>query len=204
MTSTALPGLVDVVATRRTLHKLAEDVLAAEQYAANHELALHSLGDGFGTGWFPSANGPARIRVDGDQLVREGTLDEVREPITGAFDLEAARVLYAWWSLGASVLAMLEPGVGETISPVILWPEHFDVAVTVTTADARGLNLGFSPGDDFSAEPYVYAGPWEPLSGEFWNAPFGAYRTYEQVAVDGPAEVAADFLATARAAFAQR
>src|SRR5664279_2134971 len=182
MTSAALPRLVATTATRITLHRLAEDVLAAEQHAANEELALAATRDGFGTGWFPSPAGVlTRIRVEGNDLVRETATDTDREPITGPFDRAAADVLYAWWAYGDSVLSALEPATGESISPVILWPEHFDIAVTLTAADGRGLNLGFSPGDDFSAQPYVYAGPWEPVPGPFWNAPFGAVRSYEQI-----------------------
>ena len=50
----------------------------------------------------------------------------------------------------------------------ILWPEHFDVGITV----AR-VNYGLSPGDAAIDEPYAYVGPWEPASyeGAFWNAP---------------------------------
>jgi hypothetical protein len=60
--------------------------------------------------------------------------------------------------------------VAEGATPV-LWPEHFDLAVTVDE-----MNLGVSPGDSWSAEPYAYVGPWEPRRGDFWNAPFGAAR----------------------------
>ncbi len=41
-----------------------------------------------------------------------------------------------------------------------LWPEHFDVGTTLDLGD--GVNLGFSPGDAFSEDPYVYVGPWGP------------------------------------------
>ena len=40
------------------------------------------------------------------------------------------------------------------------------------------VNLGFSAGDSFSAEPYAYVGPWDdrrPGDPAYWNAPFGAY-----------------------------
>jgi hypothetical protein len=39
-----------------------------------------------------------------------------------------------------------------------------------------GANIGFSPGDEEVAEPYVYVGPRDTsrLDDDFWNAPFGA------------------------------
>ena len=51
----------------------------------------------------------------------------------------------------------------------VLWPEHFDVAVT-----ADEVNYGVSAGDDHHPTPYAYVGPWTPRTGPFWNAPFGA------------------------------
>lgn len=89
------------------------------------------------------------------------------------------------------------------MSAVVLWPEHFDVALTLTTAHGS-MNLGFSPGDGFCAQPYVYAGPWEPRAGDFWDAPFGAHRTYRQVAAEADPAAAVDaFVARARAALAR-
>jgi hypothetical protein len=200
-----LPDLVDTTPTRETLHHLAEHVMAAEQFAANHELALGVSPGGFATGWFPGPDGHSRrIRIEGAALIRETELFAEKEKIAPPFDEAAAGLLYAWWALGAAVLATVEPHAGESVSTGILWPEHFDIAVTVTGPDGRGLNLGFSPGDEFSAQPYVYAGPWQPLSGEFWNAPFGAYRKYEQLAAaDDPQAAAAGFLDAARAQYEQ-
>ncbi|HJQ43663.1 MAG TPA: hypothetical protein VJ831_11305 [Jatrophihabitantaceae bacterium] len=196
----ALPRLVDVSSTRAALHAVAEKI-AAEQFAANQELALGATPDGFATGPFLGDGAAAvRLRVAGAEVVREQDGAEVsREPIDGV-DASAGAVLVAWWSLGDEVLRNLDAGA-DTLSPVILWPEHFDIAVTVTTSDDRSINLGFSPGDEFSAEPYVYAGPWVALEGPFWNAPFGAYRTYSQIADGEPATNAAAFLADAREVF---
>jgi hypothetical protein len=58
---------------------------------------------------------------------------------------------------------------------VQLWPEHFDLGCNV-----EGVNFGCSPGDAGHAEPYVYVGPWDRtgLSGDYWNAPFGAELPY--------------------------
>jgi hypothetical protein len=204
MTATSLPPLVDTAPTRETLHRLAEQVLAAEQHAANGELALGVTPGGFATGWFPSAaDGTMRIRVEGHRLIRESETHADLEPIGEPFDPPAAAVLYEWWAFGDAVLRQLVARPGESISPIVLWPEHFDIAITLTTAAGLGMNLGFSPGDEFCEQPYVYAGPWEAQSGPFWNAPFGAYRTYQQIAAsDGSRAAAAEFLEQARAMLA--
>lgn len=65
----------------------------------------------------------------------------------------------------------------QRMETVQLWPEHFDVGTVVTLANGRKVNLGFSPGDAFSAEPYAYLGPWDrgrPGDPAYWAAPFGA------------------------------
>ncbi len=56
-------------------------------------------------------------------------------------------------------------------SEPILWPEHFDVAITVDE-----VNYGVSPGDGHHGAPYAYVGPHQVPEGPFWNAPFGASR----------------------------
>jgi hypothetical protein len=53
----------------------------------------------------------------------------------------------------------------------VLWPEHFDVGISVGE-----VNYGLSPGDAALPEPYAYVGPWTPRTGQFWNQPFGAAR----------------------------
>jgi hypothetical protein len=154
--------------------------LGAEQFAAIQTVRLHVVRGGFSTRAFPGSDGETRIEVVGPGLVRHVAGVETREPIEG-IDLAAADVLYAWWGLGNDVLRGLVPASGETLSEIVLWPEHFDISVTVTLANGASANLGFSPGDDFSAEPYVYVGPWETKTGDFWNASFGAVRTYTEI-----------------------
>jgi hypothetical protein len=178
--STALPPLVDTTATRLTLHRLAEDVLAAEQVAVNGDFRLDARPDGFATRSFAGPDQvQRRIRVAGAELVREVGTESVHESITGQFDPVAASVLYAWWDLGTRVLTSIAQQYGSRSSDVVLYPEHFDVGSSLDLGEHLNINLGFSPGDDFCAAPYAYAGPWEPQAGEFWNAPFGAYRRYD-------------------------
>jgi hypothetical protein len=106
----------------------------------------------------PSASGPDAVL----HLVRD--------------ELDA---LYRWFDLGWRVLdqAVCRPPLPRRYATVQLWPEHFDVATAVELRPGSGFNLGFSPGDSFSPEPYVYVGPWgseRPGSPAYWNAPFGA------------------------------
>ena len=87
--------------------------------------------------------------------------------------------LFAWFGLGWRVLdaATADSAVVSSRSTVQLWPEHFDAGCSVDLGSGAGVNLGFSPGDSFSEEPYAYVGPWgpeRPGDPTFWNAPFGA------------------------------
>lgn len=101
-------------------------------------------------------------------------------------DARASAVLGTWFDFGWQALDGAVAGVGLEGRPtaVQLWPEHFDAGCAVAwnpaTEDAR-VNLGASPGDGHSAEPYLYVGPWgpeRPGNDGFWNAPFGATLDY--------------------------
>jgi hypothetical protein len=75
------------------------------------------------------------------------------------------------------VVATLPASSGASL--IRVWPEHFDVSVDVAAMPHARVNLGGSPGDSFSSEPYLYVGPWtadRPGDPDFWNAPFGAAR----------------------------
>jgi hypothetical protein len=173
--------------TRRSLHGVAEGVLAGPQYRESGTIRLRATGSGFAT-----VKDPA-LAVDGTELVAasriplRGTYRDLAAaagvdwgPPEGlyhdhsgvepddevAVDPAAAHVLADWFARGDAALRR----VAEGATPV-LWPEHFDLGVTVDE-----VNLGVSPGDTWSAEPYAYVGPWEPRQGDFWNAPFGAAR----------------------------
>lgn len=116
-------------------------------------------------------------------------------------DPEAAAVVAEWfrfaWEVLDAVVGQLEPTAVPTV--VQLWPEHFDAATDVAVAPGRRVNLGASPGDGFSAQPYLYVGPWDPDrpgDPDYWNAPFGAVLTYDELqAAADPTALATDFLA---------
>ncbi|MEU8636463.1 hypothetical protein AB0C38_30215 [Amycolatopsis sp. NPDC048633] len=175
--------------TRRSLHGVAELLLAGPQHRATTRIDLQVVEGGFAT-----VAGPA-LRVDGGELVT----DSARVPLTGrtyaevaaeaeleagepagvysggpgvqpvetiTFAADALKGLLAAFAAGDRALREFAPDV----TPV-LWPEHFDVAITLDE-----VNYGVSPGDGHLGEPYAYVGPFEAREGEFWNAPFGAAR----------------------------
>ena len=103
-----------------------------------------------------------------------GTIDEPLE-----LDAKELDELFSWFDLGWRVLdEVMAERIGECVTSTIqLWPEHFDVGTSLAFGTDDGVNLGFSPGDGFSDEPYVYVGPWgeaRPGTPSYWNAPFGA------------------------------
>jgi hypothetical protein len=194
-----------LVTTRRSLHAVAEQVLAGPQYRATGSIRLTVLPGGFG-----QVEGP--LRIQGAALVN-GT---GRVPLTGtiadlaaavgvapgapdnygehaefapdeelAVDAAAAELLERWFENGDAALRELAPDVER-----VLWPEHFDVGIQLDE-----VNYGVSPGDACYPRPYAYVGPWTPREGEFWNAPFGALRYADELP---DAAAVAAFLAEGR------
>jgi hypothetical protein len=196
-----------LAATRDGLHRVAEHLLAAARYAASGEIGLVPAPGGFRT---PPFGPDGRfLAVDGTDLVlaagtiRRTALTTIRaaaafagvtpgaparvyppatpldldEPLV--IDPRAARLLAEWYQLGAEALSRFAAEVpGDRPSAVVLWPEHFDVGIT-----AAAINYGASPGDGHITDPYLYVGPPLPPPGDpaFWNAPFGAARTFRQI-----------------------
>jgi hypothetical protein len=106
-----------------------------------------------------------------------------------ALDPASTERLAMWFALGWQVLDTVIAGLGASAqaATVQLWPEHFDAGTNVALASGARVNLGASPGDDTSAEPYLYVGPWgpeRPGDRSYWNAPFGALRTWSAMAHD--------------------
>ena len=175
--------------TRRSLHGVAELVLAGPQYRVTGKLRLRVVPGGFATILTP------RLRVDGGQVAGaegaavaidgrtprelgaqlgvatgrpEGAYDGgsgVGPDETLTVDAHQAGVIAGALALGHEALVAF--AARET---PVLWPEHFDVAIRV-----HDMNFGVSPGDGFIAEPYAYVGVSAAPAGDgFWNAPFGA------------------------------
>jgi hypothetical protein len=199
-----------VVATRHSLHAVAERLLAGPQYRETGEIRLQVTPGGFG-----QFAGP--LRVEGAEIVGQGTRVPLRGTIgdlAAALGVEAGEPdnLYSEHAeLGADDELVVDPAATALLldwfvrgdralrrfapsEEPILWPEHFDLGITLDE-----VNYGVSPGDAGHPGPYAYVGPWTPRKREFWNAPFGAVRTAEQLADTG---AVAAFFAAGRAAAA--
>jgi len=193
------PLLID---TRRSLHAVAELVIAGPQHRATGTIRLRVTPDGFGGVASPVRVRGAALCWDGGSTPLAGTCRQLAEAAgvdvgapaglytdgSGAdpdapleVDPAAAELLAGWFARGDAALRTL----AADVEPVI-WPEHFDLAVT-----AGEVTYGVSPGDAAIPLPYAYVGPWTPRTGPFWNAPFGAARDAGEV--PDPEAVAAFF-----------
>jgi hypothetical protein len=200
-----------LVETRRSLHAVAERLLAGPQHRAHGTIRLAITPGGFG-----QVRGP--WRVAGADLVGDGARVPLRGDIaavgmaagiepgvperlygdhadldagaTLAVDPAAAALLADWFARGDAGLRLLAPA-----STPVLWPEHFDLGISLDE-----VNYGISPGDAAHPAPYAYVGPWKPRESAFWNAPFGAVRAAAELP---DATAVAAFLGAGRAA-AQR
>jgi hypothetical protein len=117
-------------------------------------------------------------------------------------ELDTAHVgtIADWFALAWLVLDEVTSSLPASADPstIQLWPEHFDVGTDVGLSTGERINLGFSPGDDYESEPYVYVGPWgteRPGDRAFWNAPFGATRSMAEILQSAdPRQAAKDFI----------
>ena len=185
--------------TRKSLHVVAELLLAGPQFEQSKSIELQVASGGFGT------TQPPDLRVDGSALVVGGrrlglhgrttaelageagvSVRSLRDVYADGPDLDegarldvddvAALEIARAFELGDEALAQLAPERKR-----VLWPEHFDVGI-----DVEEVNYGVSPGDAAHQEPYAYVGPWSfdeqsPASDPFWNASFGASRTIREL-----------------------
>lgn len=179
----------ELVSTRRSLHAVAELLLAGPQHATSGTIKLAPTLNGFGCTAAPGArvqggdlllDGRA-ARLDGRTIADLGrelglephslahvysdsvelTVEEVL-----SVDDEAADEIARAFAVGDVALKAF----AAEATPV-LWPEHFDLGITVDD-----VNYGVSPGDRAMPEPYLYVGPHEgpPSDDGYWNTPFGA------------------------------
>jgi hypothetical protein len=203
------PLPADFGRTRDGLHRLACCVIAPARKARTGRIGLTAVDGGFGT---PPFDDGSQLVVTGDALeFRPGRthqlttltdaaefvgVDLTQDPGVGEdvppfdpgplhVDAAASRALAQWYAFAAPLMADYENAW--------IWPEHFDLGATVD-----GKIIGFSPGDKYYDEPYVYVGPRPtgPNAGNpFWNAPFGAVSKYSELALfEDPAAVAASFI----------
>ncbi len=179
----------ELAATRRSLHGVAELVLAGPQYRAAGRLRLRVVPGGFATTLAPGLRVDG-VRVAGEEGAAVAIDGRTARALGAALGVTAGRPEGAYGDgsgVGLDDVLAVDPGQAEAITGAlalghdaltafapgevpVLWPEHFDVAVRV-----REVNFGVSPGDGFLGEPYAYVGvPVAPAGDAFWNAPFGA------------------------------
>lgn len=230
MSLTAIADLDTFVATREALHQVAEHVLARVSYEDHGSVELEAFESGFATRLLADGR-RVRVRgldlvIDHGQASRSRPLTTVADaaafvgvaagfptelyapatPLTPeaplVLDAVAAKVLADWFDLTARVLQRFAEEIAAAgPSPLVLWPEHFDVAFF--TDEQNHANYGASPGDLGCPEPYLYVGPWEPVaSATFWNAQHfnGAVLRHSELAADpDPSDAALEFLRRGRA-----
>jgi hypothetical protein len=200
-----------LAATRRSLHGVAELLIAGPQFRLHKTIKLAVTTGGIrGTKLAAGIEGTEFVWEGGSALLAgscaelgalagidagapEGLYTDtsgvsVDEPLV--IDPEIAELLLVWFSLGDVALRAFAPD-----EVPILWPEHFDLGIAVDE-----VNYGVSPGDSSHAQPYAYIGPWTPKSGPFWNASFGAVRSFEDIA---DSSALAEFFAEGKAAAAE-
>jgi hypothetical protein len=192
--------------TRKSLHAVAERLIAGPQYAESGTIRLEVSPRGFrGVSSSIGVDGTDLVTADG-RIPLSGSIRSVAaaagitaqppslyEPTAELgdddpleLDAECAALIAQWLEQGDSALRSFAPD--ET---PVLWPEHFDLAVSVGE-----VTFGVSPGDASSPRPYAYVSPWTPRSGTFWNASFGAARSIDEVGEKG---ALADFFQRGRA-----
>jgi hypothetical protein len=188
------PDPAALAATRRRLHGIGECLMAGPQRRAGGRFTLRVTPGGFAT------TGAPALRLDGADLVVDegrrvavgGTFAEMAEAIGVDFgpppdgypdgsqaratddvslDPASARLLLGWFLKADAALRVMAPR-----QTPILWPEHFDVAILLDDS-----SYGASPGDAFHPMPYAYVSSGDHDRSDFWNAPFGAIRGYEQM-----------------------
>jgi hypothetical protein len=219
--------------TRKSLHRLAEDVIKPAREQTSGGWTLTETPAGFGT---PPFGEDCQVRVEGVELVVRERGTERRAPIgslrsaaeligprllpEGLGDLPseeleidpaAAAVLAVSYQLAREALEQLrrEAGPSDSATEPTLWPEHFDLAIEMGEEGAGlRVNYGLSPGDENHDEPYFYVGPWTaPAAGGLWNATGfpGAELDYRELAAaDDPIALAVDFALTRKRALELR
>jgi hypothetical protein len=189
------------VSTRRQLRGVAESLIAGPQHRATGTIRLAVRADGFVGVELPLAvHGVEFSWLDGSAPLsgRVGDLAEAAGlqfgPPDGVYEITDPLAIDAVLNIDPAAAELVHRSSyagGYALKQVlpeghpILWPEHFDVAVTDDE-----VNYGVSAGDSYHALPYAYVGPWTLGTGPLWNAPFGAMQPLDpahdvdQLAVD--------------------
>jgi hypothetical protein len=195
--------------TRDALHMVAEAVVSPARQPPS-EVSLRYTRGGFGTPFFEDDGQDCQVRVADGELVRQRGRDETTERLPPEVDAAATSALGDFYGFGCSVLEQLRADeVDGDPSKVVLWPQHFDIALDLGPETAgKRATIGASPGDESHSEPYLYVTPWTTeVSGELWQAQGfeGAELGYaELLAAPDQRRAALDFLRERYRALQQR
>jgi hypothetical protein len=198
------------VRTRRQLRGVAESLIAGPQYRSAGTIRLAVRPDGFAAVTIPVAVHGTELVLPNDAVPLEGPMSLIAEaagivagPPEGVYTLVDALPPDADLRLDAHAAEWVNRShyaggyALKTFLPEchpVLWPEHFDVAVTQDEVD-----YGVSAGDEQHPMPYAYVSPPSVPAGEFWNAPFGAiYPLDHTIDVDGLTSRIAEFFERGR------
>ena len=152
-----------LIATRRSLHGLAELVLAGPQHAQTGEITLRAVPGGFATTHTPDLRvegtdvvGPtARVGIDGRSPAELAAALGVSATSLAAVyadgpgvepdellevDADAAARIADAFASGDAALRALAPD-----QTPVLWPEHFDIGISVPRGQLRGLGRRHVP-----------------------------------------------------------
>lgn len=176
-----------------------------EQVRVEGDLLVHQTPDGIRTEPITTLEAATRfLGLEYQETWFEGFHDPL-EPVGADTPLEvdpaAAEAIGAWFGFATHVLerARRTPGARD-VSRVQLWPEHFDPAFEMGSADdGARASYGASAGDDAHPEPYLYIAAWGEISRSdpFWNdSTFnGASLSYRQLLdADEPYATALEFI----------
>lgn len=201
------PSGDDLATTRRSLHAVAEHIMAGPQHRLTGTIRLAVTADGFST--IALGDDLAGLEVRGMSLVAQRPGAEVQVTLAGSI-ADVARAVgvepgapVGVYSDGSGADASFEVVVELAATQQILWALAIgDAALRRFTMRHRSegsrvpvlwpehfdvgidldeVNYGVSPGDVLVTEPYAYVGPWQRRRGPFWNQPFGAARSMREL-----------------------
>ena len=210
-----------LVSTRRSLHAVAETLMAGHQHRVAGTIRLAVTPGGFSTR--PLPGDPSLLTVRGTDLVVVGRAGEKALALAGTLgELAAAADI----EFGAPEGVYGEGTRAQAGDRVVVDPTSAAaIAGALATGDTAlrrlaaahahdappdpvlwpehfdvgisldEVNYGISAGDTAIEEPYAYVGPWRPRVGDFWDRPFGAARTVREL---GDVDAMVEFLETGR------
>ena len=216
--------------TREHLHHLAFFAISPARQRAVGRMGLRPTPGGFGTPPFQDrvarVDGTLLVHEESGNTATQpistvraaakffgGSYEEVwydgfRDPLAPrdpdvplVVDEGDAHLIGEWFDFAFEMLGRLGDRTGDhDVSEPQIWPEHFDAANELGSADdGKRASYGFSPGDSAHPDPYIYVAAWGDIdrSEPYWNddAFNGSSLGYAELASSpDPAETALAFL----------